>query len=102
MAALLQPPEQSGANDVGLHVQDVDDICQLLAHGGAAVAAEKGEIGGTDAAVDRLAQVLVVARDQGLVPLPSSTSHDRQKADAVHALLRALPQRPLLQLLLPT
>ena len=103
MAALLQPPEQpTKANDVGLHVQDVGDICQLLAPGGVAVAAEKGEIGRTDAAVDRLAEVLVVARDQGLVPLPSSASHDRQQqADAVHALLSALPQRPLLRLLLP-
>ncbi len=99
MAVLLQPPEHPKANDSGLHVQDVGDICQLLAPGGAAVAAEKGEIGRTDAAVDRLAQVLVVSRDQGL--LPSAASHDRQKADAMHALLRALPQRPVLQLLLP-
>ena len=86
-------------------MQDVGDICELLGPGGAVVAAERnleqGEIAPIDAAVDRLAQILVVARDQGLVPLPPSASHDRQKADAVHSLLRALPQRPLLRLLLP-
>ena len=53
-----------------------------------------------DAAVDRLAQVLVVARDHGLVPLTTPDRQDGTKDHDLHALLRALPPRPLLRLLL--
>ncbi len=89
-----------GSHDVALDVQDVGDICDLLLPDGAAISAENGEGGRMDAAVDRLAQVLVVARDHGLVPLTTPDRQDGKKDHDLHALLRALPPRPLLRLLL--
>ena len=104
MAAVIQkessPAPPVGSLDVKLDVQDVGDICDLLRHDVAAISAENGEGGRMDAAVDRLAQVLVVARDHGLVPLTSPHPQDGKKANDFYALLRALPPRPLLRLLL--
>lgn len=115
VAAVIQkepsPAPPAGAHDAALDVQDVGDICDLLRPDGAAISAENGEVGRMDAAVDRLAQVLVVACDHGLtsfattmlppaLPHASPDSQDDSKTNVFHALLRTLPPRPLLRLLL--
>jgi hypothetical protein len=99
-AVIASPAPPVGSHDVALDVQDVDDICDLLRPASAAISAENGGGGRMDAAVDRLAQILVVARDHGLAPLTSPDTQDGKKANDLHALLRALPPRPLLCLLL--
>ena len=59
------------------------------------VVAQRGWKEAVDAAVDRLAQVLLVARHQGFIsPLHEAAAKEER------ALLAALPSRPLLAILL--
>lgn len=103
---------QDGRPHLRIDLKDIADICASIspqlpaaAAGGRAggVSAGSSEVSRRqDAAVDKLAQVLLIARDQGLLDSAADRAQDKTRCSAeLRAFVAPLPQRPLLLLLLP-